>query len=187
METEARGLKGNFYIDSGSKHSPAYNKNLQYLYTLARSNTSLNVVYDDEPAVFQAGTCPNAAMYVGWYSLRNYVPAFTWAEGAVGWHVASFEAEDLRNPDSNIWCVKMIQNGVTATLGAVGEPFLGSFPLPQDFFGFLLTGKYTLAECYWATVPSVSWRLTLIGDPLYRPFAQNPPLKGNLPPSPLSQ
>lgn len=70
----------------------------------------------------------------------------------------------------------MIQNGVAGTLGAVNEPYLGAFPLPQDFFALLLTGRFTLAECYWRTVPSVSWRLTLIADPLYNPFRLRPHL-----------
>ena len=68
----------------------------------------------------------------------------------------------------------MIQNGVSATVGAVNEPLLGAFPLPDEFFPLLLTGKYTVAECYWRTVPMASWRLTLICDPLYNPFKNNP-------------
>jgi uncharacterized protein (TIGR03790 family) len=126
--------------------------------------------------LFPAGSCPDAALYVGWYSLQKYVPAFRWVRGSVGWHVASFEAQHLRDPASQEWCVKMIQNGVAATVGAVEEPTLGAFPLPQDFFPLLLTGRYTLAECYWRTVPQASWRLTLIADPLYNPFAKNPQL-----------
>lgn len=176
IEVERKGLKGNFYIDAGGGPSPAYNKNLRRLYDLAKANTRLNIIFDDQPQVFQPGTCDNAALYVGWYSLKKYVPAFSWVPGAVGWHIASYEAMDLRNPASQTWCVKMIQNGVVATIGAVAEPLLGSFPMPQDFFGYLLTGKYTLAECYWATIPSVSWRVTLIGDPLYNPFAADPQL-----------
>ena len=112
--------------------------------------------------------------YAGWYSLRKYMPAFTWVRGAVGWHIASFEAHHLRTPTVNEWCVKMLQKGVAATLGAVNEPYLQAFPLPEDFFCLLLTGQYTLAECYWRTVPSASWRLTLIADPLYNPFKLYP-------------
>jgi len=184
LQAEADGLTGNFYIDAGGGTNKDYDKNLQQLYTLVKANTSLKVILDDQPTVFQPGACPDAALYVGWYSLRKYVPAFTWSAGAVGWHIASFEAEDLRNPDSQTWCVKMVQNGVAATIGPVAEPLLGSFPLPQDFFGLLLAGKCTLAECYWDTVPVVSWRLTLIGDPLYRPFARKPALTGESAPSP---
>ena len=86
------------------------------------------------------------------------------------------EADSLREPHSRRWCGKMIQNGVAATLGAVGHPRLGAFPRPEKFFALLLTGKYTLADCYWRTVPHASWRMTLIGDPLYTPFKNNPQL-----------
>jgi hypothetical protein len=64
----------------------------------------------------------------------------------------------------------MIQNGVVATVGAVNEPYLSAFPLPQEFFPLLLTGKATLAECYWRCIPHTSWRMSLLGDPLYNPF-----------------
>ncbi len=173
VAVEKTGLKGTFYIDAGGK-VPDYDKHLKLLYSLVRKNTQFPAVYDNKKAVFQKNTCPQAALYVGWYSLRRYVPAFMWSEGAVGWHIASFEATDLRKPDSRQWCVKMIQNGVTATIGAVAEPLLGAFPNPEEFFLLLMTGKFTLAECYWRTTPNASWRMTLIGDPLYNPFRANP-------------
>ena len=53
----------------------------------------------------------------------------------------------------------------------VAEPYLQSFPLPADFFGLLLTGRFTLAECYAYTANFNSWMMMLLGDPLYRPFA----------------
>ncbi len=182
IQTEKIGLKGKFYIDAGGKHK-AYDKNLRILAKTLQQITQMEVVIDHDSTLFQPGTCDDAALYVGWYSLRKYIPAFTWNTGAVGWHIASFEAVHLRDPNSNEWCPKMIQNGVAATVGAVDEPYLGAFPLPQQFFLLLLTGKYTLAECYWRTVPKVSWRMMLIGDPLYNPFAANPQVKiSDLPP-----
>ena len=184
-QTEKTGLVGNFYIDAGGGPSPAFEKNFSKLHALIKSQTKLNVVLDISKPVFASGSCPKAALYVGWYSLRKYVPAFSWTPGSVGWHHASYEAVGLRDPHAQTWCPKMIQNGVAATLGAVAEPLLGSFPLPQDFFALLLTGKYTLAECYWRTVPFASWRLTLIGDPLYRPFAARAELDVSKLPPPL--
>jgi uncharacterized protein (TIGR03790 family) len=183
-----KGLTGKFYIDSGwpQQPGPGYAECDRLLLNLAeiiKRTTTIPVVLDTSPAVFAEGACPDAALYVGWYSLRKYVPAFTWARGAVGWHIASFEAEDLRNPKSDTWCVKMIQNGVTATLGPVNEPYLAAFPLPHEFFGLLLTGKYTAAECYWRTVPFTSWRMSFIADPLYNPFKLHPQLDpSKLPP-----
>ena len=173
VATEKVGLKGTFYIDAGGK-LPKYDLHLRKLRDFLLAKSRIKVVIDEERTTFAEGTCPQAALYVGWYSLAKYVPAFTWNRGATGWHIASFEARHLRDPQSNEWCVKMLQNGVAATIGAVEEPYLTSFPIPEEFFPLLLTGKYTLAECYWRTVPSVSWRLTLIGDPLYTPFAANP-------------
>jgi len=173
LAAEKSGLIGTFYIDAGGL-LPDYDRHLRSLNTFLASNTKMHTVFDEKEALLPEGSAPDAALYVGWYSLRKYVPAFTWIHGAVGWHIASFEAQNLRQGASEEWCVKMIQNGVAATIGAVDEPFLGAFPLPEEFFPLLLTGKWTLAECYWRTSPYASWRLTLIGDPLYRPFAANP-------------
>jgi len=35
----------------------------------------------------------------------------------------------------------------------------------------LLDGRLGLAECYALSKPFWSWQMVLIGDPLYRPFA----------------
>jgi uncharacterized protein (TIGR03790 family) len=63
----------------------------------------------------------------------------------------------------------MLADGVTATLGAVAEPYLHSFPRPSAFFVELFNGR-CLVEAYYYTKPFNSWQLVLIGDPLYRPF-----------------
>jgi uncharacterized protein (TIGR03790 family) len=175
VETEKVGLKGIAYIDAGGlPRAKKYDANLLQLHHFLKTHTKLPTVLDTKKELFAANSCPHAALYVGWYSLRKYVPAFMWARGAVGWHIASFEAASLRKADTQEWCAKMIQNGVAATVGPVEEPRLGAFPLPQHFFPLLMTGRYTLAECYWRTCPFVSWRMTLIGDPLYNPFKANP-------------
>jgi uncharacterized protein (TIGR03790 family) len=63
----------------------------------------------------------------------------------------------------------MLRDGITATIGAVAEPYLGAFPPPQEFFRQLLRGQ-TLAQAYYRTKPYNSWQMLLIGDPLYAPF-----------------
>ncbi len=184
VAVEKTGLSGTFYIDiGGPKRAREYDSHLKKLESFVKTNTKINVVTEDTFSVFKPNTCPNAALYCGWYSLKKYVPAFTWRPGAVAWHIASFEAMNLRNPESEEWCPKMLQNGVAATIGAVNEPYLGSFPLPEHFFPLLLTGEWTVAECYWRTNPMVSWRQTLIADPLYNPFDAESQLKPDaLPP-----
>ena len=188
IAVEKVGLDGTFYVDAGGPErlgttGKRYDMLLSSAYSLVRAKSDMKAVLDSKPTLFAEGSCPDAALYVGWYSLRRYVPAFTWKRGAVGWHVASFEAMNLRDAKSPEWCSQMIRNGVAATVGAVNEPFLTAFPSPSEFYPLLLTGKWTLAECYWRTCPSASWQMTLIGDPLYNPFAAKPKLKPtDLPP-----
>jgi hypothetical protein len=64
----------------------------------------------------------------------------------------------------------MLEEGVAATIGPVGEPYVQSFPLPEIFFKYLTEGQLSLAECYILSVPYLSWKQVLVGDPLYRPF-----------------
>ncbi len=178
------GLQGTFYIDarglSGSADKvgsyPWFDRHLTALADFLKRRTKLKVVLDQNPAVFPPFSCPQAALYVGWYSLGQYVPSFQWVKGAVGYHVASAEATTLRDKGSRVWCKRLLEEGVAATLGPVHEPYLHSFPLPDRFFPLLLTGRLSLVEVYFRTVPFVSWMQVLIGDPLYTPFKAKPAL-----------
>jgi uncharacterized protein (TIGR03790 family) len=98
------------------------------------------------------------------------VDAFTWQPGSIGYHIASAECTTLKKKDSRVWCKMMLQKGVAATLGPVGEPYLQAFPLPELFFNLLLDGSHNLVETYFLSLPYLSWKMVLIGDPLYRPF-----------------
>ena len=178
METETRGLSGNACFDArwpDSQASPEdgyrrFDAMIHRTVDRVRNGGRLPVRIDDSPALFQHGDCPNAALYCGWYSLGNYVDAFTWQAGAVGYHVASGECVTLKKKESRAWCKMMLEKGIAATIGPVGEPYVQAFPAPQIFFGFLLDGYLTLAEVYLISSPYISWKMVLIGDPLYRPF-----------------
>ncbi len=181
LTVEAKGLQGVFYIDArglkgGDKPGSYawYDHHLLKLYDLVKQRSALKVVLDKNPEVFPPGSCPDAALYCGWYSLGKYVPAFTWVKGAVGFHVASSEATTLKQKGSNVWCKRMLEEGVAATLGPVAEPYLMSFPLPDEFFPLLMRGQQPLLEVYFRTLPHLSWMQILIGDPLYTPFQKNP-------------
>ncbi|MDY6844383.1 MAG: TIGR03790 family protein, partial [Thermodesulfobacteriota bacterium] len=181
IETENIGLDGIFYIDArGLKDKGThdsywwYDQHLTNLYNIVKNDSSMRVIVDDKPDLFPPGACPNAALYCGWYSLANYIDAFKWQTGAVGFHVASAEARTLRRQGSNVWCKRMIEEGVAATLGPVEEPYLLSFPLPDIFFPLLMTGKLPILEVYFRSTPYLSWRQIFIGDPLYTPFQKNP-------------
>ncbi len=134
LAVEKTGLTGVFYIDArGLAGKPEvgsyawYDQHLIHLYDLVKKYSDLKVVLDKKSGVFPPGSCPDAALYCGWYSLRQYVPAFKWKKGAVGYHVASGEATTLKEPGSNVWCKRMLEEGVAATLGPVTEPYLQLF------------------------------------------------------------
>jgi hypothetical protein len=94
----------------------------------------------------------------------------------VGYHIASYELLSLRQPGETGWVHGLLTDGVVGTLGPVAEPFLGTFPRPDEYFPLLLTGKLTLAEVYWKTCPATSWMMACVGDPLYTPYLKNPAL-----------
>jgi uncharacterized protein (TIGR03790 family) len=183
VATEAKGLTGTFYIDARGITDQngffVYDQNLRDLADQVKKFTQIPVVLDNKPELFKPNVCPNAALYCGWYSLRNYIPSCAFVPGSVGYHIASFEATTLKAPQNNEWVQRMIENGIAATLGAVNEPYLDSFPLPEEFFGLLMTGRYPLIDVFYKTNRYVSWQIILIGDPLYKPFAVNPQLKEN--------
>jgi len=176
ITTEKTGLIGIVYIDSQGKIDDKnpysyghFDQSLRDLAALTRLRTGMTVKEERTEKLFEPNSCPQAAIYCGWYSLRKYVDAFDFVDGAIGYHVSSWEAVDLRDPNSSQWCPAMLKDGITATLGAVAEPYLHSFPNPKEFFLELFNGR-CLVEAYYYTNPFNSWQMVLIGDPMYRPF-----------------
>jgi uncharacterized protein (TIGR03790 family) len=180
VAVEKTGLAGTFYVDCrGMKARDAYgrcDRDLFDLFQWLRTSSDIPVILDAGGSVFPAGSCPDAALYCGWYSVGRYVPAFTFVRGAVGYHIASIELGSLREKDRGYWCPGLLRDGICATLGPTAEPYLGAFPPATRFFGLLMTGRLTLVECFYQSKPFNSWQMTLLGDPLYRPFAKNPKL-----------
>ena len=187
VEVEQQGLQGKVYLDARgiakldgpvAPNSYAdYDQTLLRAERMIRQHTDLEVVLDTEQELFADGSCPEAALYCGWYSLAKYRDAFAWQPGAIGYHMASGEATTLRRADSQVWCKRMLEDGVAATLGPTAEPYISAFPRPDEFFALLLSGKYTLVESYYRCLPFTSWTMVLVGDPLYNPYQAAPPLK----------
>ena len=182
MEAEKTGLTGKAYFDarwpnpSEDKNNKKdvgygrYDRSIHRAADLVKKSGRLPVVVNDRQELFQPGECPDAALYCGWYSLAKYVDAFQWRPGSVGYHIASSECQTLKQKESQVWCKRMLEEGIAATMGPVGEPYVQAFPVPEMFFEFLLDGSWTLAESYALSQPFWSWQMVLIGDPLYRPF-----------------
>jgi hypothetical protein len=117
-----------------------------------------------------------ASFYVGWYNVLNFQNIFGQqglARGAIAWHIASDEAQDIWDPNGKGWCVNLMRRGAAVTLGPVREPYVSAFPHGDVFVESLLSGA-TVAESYWLALPHISWAIVLLGDPLYRPFSTKP-------------
>lgn len=177
---ENKGLQGRAYYDARWPKPEKLKLSGYALYDAAlhaaaegvrKSGRMKDVQLDVRDQLFQPGDCPQAALYCGWYSLGRYVDAFTWVRGAIGYHIASSECATLKQPGSQVWCKRMLEEGVAATVGPVYEPYVQAFPLPDMFFLTLVEGYLSLAESYLISLPYLSWQMVLIGDPLYKPFA----------------
>src|SRR5262249_25875186 len=121
LEAEATGLKGKAYVDArGIKYDPknpgqatgdeGYDESFRETAELLKA-AGFDVTLDDKPELFKPGSCPDAAIYAGWYQLANYVPSCTFVKGAVAWHLASSEAVTLRDPNTKVWCPNLLKDG----------------------------------------------------------------------------
>jgi|GEM_PF-2012079 len=186
VAAEKTGLNGTVYLDARTtrpmKALPgSMEKMEQSINDLAirlKRFTDLDVKIDTATELFRREACAEpCALYCGWYSVRNFQDIFAFMPGSVAYHVASFEAESLKT--GPFWCPNLIEHGVAATLGPTFEPYLTAFPEPDEFYSLVLTGKFTMIECFYFTKPFNSWAMTYVGDPLYTPFRNNPKLKMN--------
>lgn len=177
LNAEKTGLHGKGYFDAryprtaakGLKSYALYDQSIYRAAEDVEASGRMPVVVNEEARLFVEGEAPDAALYCGWYSLANYVDAFDWVPGAVGYHIASQECQTLKG-NGKYWCKSMLADGAAATIGPVAEPYLTAFPVPEIFFKALTDGDYTLVEAYILSLPYLSWQMILIGDPLYRPF-----------------
>lgn len=115
------------------------------------------------------------AFYAGWYT-GNFqgpfeLPTARFRRGAIAYHIHSFSAETVRSENRN-WVGPLLSHGATATMGAVYEPYLRFTPDISLFVSALLSGL-SFAEAAYQSQLSLSWMVTFVGDPLYRPFPRN--------------
>jgi len=134
-----------------------------------------DVKFDDKPDVLPAtDPCNQVAIYLGWYHDGAIGPWITppdrFVPGAIAYHLHSFSAMTVRS-DTAGWVGPLIAHGADATMGMVYEPYLALTPHVDIFTRRMLQGD-CFAEAAYASERALSWMLTVVGDPLYRPFRE---------------
>lgn len=135
----------------------------------------LPVVFDPNAEEFGTSpaplTCPDALYYAGWYSYYHYNDVFTWAVGAIGGHLDSCSACDIRT--GTTWSAMALQRGITATYGAVSEPYVAGMPEYDQLYLYLLQGA-SFGEAGYESTQLGLWMMVWVGDPWYRPYPSTP-------------
>jgi uncharacterized protein (TIGR03790 family) len=132
-----------------------------------------HVRFDDKPEVLPStDPCNHVALYLGWYAEQATGPWITppnrFVPGAIAYHLHSYSASTVRSTTEH-WVGPLISHGADATMGMVYEPVLALTPHEDIFTRRLLQGAY-FAEAAYASERGLSWMMTVVGDPLYRPF-----------------
>lgn len=180
VATEKLELTGRAYFDargitdqnSGYKIGDDWIRNAAAL----AENAGLEVYLDDDdPTLNPQIPVEDIALYAGWYAGDFTGPFgrkdFQFKPGSVAYHLHSFSASTIRSTSKN-WVGPLISRGATATMGSVYEPYLRLTPNVTTFFHSLLSGQ-CFAEAAYQSQIGLSWMITMIGDPLYRPYPRS--------------
>lgn len=179
---EANRLTGNVIIDARGftdKNNP-YVLGDDWLRNalISLSREGWPIEFDNNPDLIPNNLPVNqVALYAGWYASDAQGPFFQpprrFATGAIAYHLHSFSAATLHSRTAN-WCGPLLSAGAAATMGCVYEPYLDLTPHIDIFIDRLLQG-YTFVEAATMSQKGLSWMVTVVGDPLYRPFREKFP------------
>ena len=177
MAAEKNGLWGRAYVDNAHGPSAGYELGDQWLGEIptALHKVGIPVIYHSPvPGIFPEGyPMTDCALYYGWYS-PNIAgpfmrPDFRFVPGAIAMHIHSFSAGTLRDRNTN-WVGPLLSRGAAASVGNVYEPYLQLTTHPDILNDRLLHG-FTFAESAYSGTDALSWMGVMVGDPLYRPYA----------------
>ncbi|MGA2180921.1 MAG: TIGR03790 family protein [Verrucomicrobiota bacterium] len=181
LEAERDGLWGRAYFDArGLDKTNSYYLGDEWILGAAELCRELGfeITVDQNPATFPADfPMSQIAIYCGWYD-RNVsgpfaLPKVEFMPGAFAYHLDSFSAATIRSTNE-YWVGPLLAKGATCTMGCVNEPYLSGTPNVAAFIARLIACGFTFGEAAWAAQPVLSWQTTVVGDPLYRPFAKEP-------------
>jgi uncharacterized protein (TIGR03790 family) len=179
LEAEKNGLWGNVYVDTRGATDAAMKMGDEMLKNageLARMY-GYEVITEPSSRTFSPSTpLSDIAFYFGWYDQNVSGPftndMVTFRPGAIAYHLHSFSSRQLRVTNA-WWTGPLLAAGATATLGCTEEPYLQSTPHMNSLFYRFVNLGFTFGEAALAAQPWLSWQITVIGDPLYRPFTKS--------------
>ena len=182
LEAEKEGLWGRAYFDArgltngNSKLGDDWIKGAE----VVSRKLGFETVLDDRDERFGRGfPMSQVALYAGWYEYDGQISGpflesgVEFVPGAFAYHLHSFSAATVRSKSRN-WVGPLLSQGATATMGAVFEPYLEFTPNIAMFFHRWIYLGFSFGEAAYASQGYLSWQNTVIGDPLYRPFALRP-------------
>ena len=179
LQAERDGLWGRAYFDVRNIADPNYKLGDDWLRGAAEICRELGfeTTVDEQPATFPASfPLSQIAIYAGWYdgtvSGPFALPHVEFMPGAFAYHLHSFSASTLRSTNEN-WVGPLLAKGATCTMGCVYEPYLSGTPNIAVFIARLMASGFTFGEAAYAGQSVLSWQTTVVGDPLYRPFAKS--------------
>jgi len=180
LEAETNGLWGRAYFDARGITNGAYLQGDEWMRGASEvcRRLGFETLLDDKPETLPASfPMSQIALYAGWYD-ENVSGPFTrpkveFMPGAVAYHLHSFSASTIRSATRH-WVGPLLEKGATATMGSVEEPYLIGTPDLTAFFSRLIYFGFSFGEAAYAAQNSLSWQTTVVGDPLYRPFARKP-------------
>lgn len=175
IQAETNGLWGRGYFDVRGVTND-YKLGDDWIRAAAEVTAKFgyDIEMDTKPETFPVDfPMSQIAFYAGWYD-QDVSGPFTkpnveWMPGAIGYHLHSFSAADLRSTNK-FWVGPMLASGVTATMGCVDEPYLTGTPDVGTFFARIMFFGFSFGEAAYASQAALSWQTTVVGDPLYRPF-----------------
>lgn len=182
MEAETNGFWGRVYCDIRSTTDTNYVVGDEWIrgaFDICRI-LGYEGIIDTNAATFPASQpMSHIIFYAGWYDAEPsgpfLAPKVEFMPGAFAYHLYSGNAWTIRS-DRKTWAGLLLAKGATCTFGSVNEPYLsGTVDVGTFTARWLITG-FTFGEAAYAAQNCLSWQTTVIGDPLYRPFAMQPQL-----------
>jgi uncharacterized protein (TIGR03790 family) len=180
VEAETNGLWGRAYFDLRNTPDPNYKIGDEWIRTASEVcrrlgfETIVDTNYGTFPASFPMS---QIALYMGWYAQDVCgpfaQPTVEFMPGAFAYHLHSYSASSLRNTNRS-WAGPLLLKGATITMGCVAEPYLPGTPDVAIFADRFVRGGFSFGEAAYACQAVLSWQTTVVGDPLYRPFAWDP-------------